>query len=739
MSVAIGIDLGTTNTVIAAVQNGRAVTLPDENGDKLLPSLVSFHPSGSVLVGAPAVERRLVDAENTIFSVKRLIGRNWSSQEVQQARTRFPFDLVEGAKESVLVRARGETYALPEISAFVLRRAKALAERALDDEVTHAVITVPANFNDLQRASTKVAGKLAGLEILRILNEPTAAALAYGQLMGKSERIAIYDLGGGTFDITVLDLSGAVFEVLATGGDSALGGDDIDSLIADRMADAFIRAHRFDARTNRESMGRLRIYAERLKCVLSHETIATVTLEGVAEGTGGRPLSLDFTMDREELEEVAGPLLGRTLEVARTTLMAAGLRESDIDKTILVGGATRMPLVPVLAGSFFQKLPSQRVNPDEVVALGAAMQAYALASAKNRDTATLSGRPSIPEPTMSGAATLIRNSNPRPPMVTMPDTTLSLPIPTQVRPAAGVPSGPSRGQQAPSAPPQRPPPPVPAAARSGGQPPPPPPAAGRPPVRRPSADIIPDADFTLDDDLPKPETPSEEMISYRRSAPELTFDIAPSNPPPPPVAAPPPQFASGPTHGSSSGLTLGSSSGSMPRANPSDPFQASVASRTLGEIMASPSVPAPFFQPAQRPPLLIDVTPLNLNVETVGGYCDILIQANSPIPCDRTRVFLTGSDNQTVANIRVAQGPERKFAENTYLGEVAITGLPAAPRGEVKIAVTFEIDADGILNVKAKDEVSGAHASAKLRLFGANTDRADVEAMARRQAQISVS
>ncbi len=731
MSVAIGIDLGTTNTVIAAVQNGRAVTLPDENGDKLLPSLVSFHPSGNVLVGAAAVERRLVDAENTIFSVKRLIGRNWSNQEVQQARTRFPFELVEGAKESVLVRARGETYALPEISAFVLRRAKTLAERALDDEVTHAVITVPANFNDLQRASTKVAGKLAGLEILRILNEPTAAALAYGQLMGKSERIAIYDLGGGTFDITVLDLSGAVFEVLATGGDSALGGDDIDSLIADRMADAFIRAHRFDARTNRESFSRLRIYAERLKCVLSHETIATVTLEGVAEGPGGRPLSLDFTMDREELEEVAGPLLGRTLEVARTTLMAAGLRESDIDKTILVGGATRMPLVPVLAGSFFQKLPSQRVNPDEVVALGAAMQAYALASAKNRDTAALSGRPSIPEPTMSGAATLIRNSNPRPPMVTMPDTTLSLPIPTQVRPAAGVPSHAPPLPSSPSSPP-RPPPPVPTA--RSGNPPPPPAAAGRPAVRRPSADVVPHADFTLDDDLPKPETPSEEMISYRRSAPELTFDIAPSNPPPPPpVAGPPPQFASamGPTHASSSG--------SLPRANPSDPFQASVASRTLGDIMASPSVPAPFFQPAHRPPLLIDVTPLNLNVETVGGYCDILIQANSPIPCDRTRVFLTGSDNQTVANIRVAQGPERKFAENTYLGEVAITGLPAAPRGEVKIAVTFEIDADGILNVKAKDEVSGAHASAKLRLFGANTDRADVEAMARRQAQISVS
>ena len=623
MSVAIGIDLGTTNTVIAAVQNGRAVTLPDDNGEKLLPSLVSFHPSGTVLVGQAAAPRRLVDAENTVFSVKRLIGRNWSNQEVQQARTRFPFELVEGAKESVLVKARGETYALPEISAFVLRRAKALAERALGDEVTHAVITVPANFNDLQRASTKVAGKLAGLEVLRILNEPTAAALAYGQLMGKSERIAIYDLGGGTFDITVLDLSGAVFEVLATGGDSALGGDDIDSLIADRMADAFIRAHRFDARANRESMGRLRIYAERLKCALSVESIATVALEGVGIGEGGRSLSLDFTMDREELEEVAGPLLGRTLEVARTTLQAAGLRESDIDKTILVGGATRMPLVPVLAQSFFQKPPSQRVNPDEVVALGAAMQAYALAAAKNRGSLTgmqsVSVRGLTPEPqTMSGAATLIRNSNPRPPMATMPDNTLSLPVPTMVRPAAGVPanarSGTSQPGVPPPVPPPRPSPPTPNIA--GRSAPPELPTVNRPQVRAPltTNTAFGETDFTFDDDLPKPDSlpaplsdgPQSEnldTISYRRSAPELTFDIAPSVPPPPvaPTAA-----ERAPQAGSSA-----SSSGSMPRSSAADPFQASVASRSLGDIMASSnSVPAPFFQAIERPPLLIDVTPV---------------------------------------------------------------------------------------------------------------------------------
>ncbi|MDB5220642.1 MAG: Chaperone protein DnaK, partial [Myxococcaceae bacterium] len=222
MSHAIGIDLGTTNTVVAAVVDGVAVTLEDEQHRRLLPSVVSFHPSGTVLVGDSARERRLIDPENTIFSVKPLIGRPFDSDEVKAARGRFPFQFTEGAKNSTMVLARDVAYALPEISAFVLRRAKAIAEHALGGAVDRAVITVPANFNDLQRASTKIAGKLAGLEVLRILNEPTAAALAYGQSIAKAEKIAVYDLGGGTFDVTLLDLTGNVFEVLATAGDTAL-------------------------------------------------------------------------------------------------------------------------------------------------------------------------------------------------------------------------------------------------------------------------------------------------------------------------------------------------------------------------------------------------------------------------------------------------------------------------------------------------------------------------------------
>src|SRR5580698_6251047 len=250
MGVAVGIDLGTTNTVVGVVRDGRAVTLADEGGRRLIPSVVSFHPTGKVLVGEAAKERRIIDPTNTISSVKRFIGRSWDMEEVQRARQTLPFELVEGPTQGVAVVARGETYMLPEISAFVLRRAKAVAEAGLGQQVDRAVITVPANFNDLQRAATKLAGKLAGLEVLRIMNEPTAAALAYGQAAGQSERIAVYDLGGGTFDITLLDLSGNVFEVLATGGDTSLGGDDVDMLIATKMAQHILEQHRVDARTD---------------------------------------------------------------------------------------------------------------------------------------------------------------------------------------------------------------------------------------------------------------------------------------------------------------------------------------------------------------------------------------------------------------------------------------------------------------------------------------------------------
>ncbi len=270
MSVAIGIDLGTTNTVVAAVVDGVAVTLEDDQGRRLLPSVVSFHLSSTVLVGEPARERRLIDPENTIFSVKPLLGRSWDSDEVKAAKSRFPFQLTQGAKNCTMILARDVAYALPEISAFVLRRAKSIAEASLGQTIDRAVITVPANFNDLQRASTKIAGKVAGFDVMRILNEPTAAALAYGQSISKAEKIGVYDLGGGTFDVTLLDLTGNVFEVLATAGDTALGGDDIDRILVERIAMEVIRRFNVDPRIHPASAARLTFMAEEMKKELSN-------------------------------------------------------------------------------------------------------------------------------------------------------------------------------------------------------------------------------------------------------------------------------------------------------------------------------------------------------------------------------------------------------------------------------------------------------------------------------------
>jgi actin-like ATPase involved in cell morphogenesis len=384
MSAVVGIDLGTTNTVVAHVQDGRAVALPDEAGERLIPSIVSFHPSGQVIVGRAAKERRLQDPRSTIYSVKRLIGRPWASEDVQRARERAPFDLREGPGHAVMVVARGENYTLSEISAYVLRKAKAVAEAALGQPVEKAVITVPANFNDLQRAATKVAGRVAGLEVLRILNEPTAAALAYGYGKSNNERVAIYDFGGGTFDVTLLDLAGNVFEVLATAGDTFLGGDDIDLAIADRICDSFLRQHRYDPRSDLQVFEHVRAAAETIKHQLSRETQATVELKELAFGAGGRSLGIDFSFTRADLEKLILPLVDRTFQVCRDAMGTARMSPREFDQVILVGGSTRIPLVRQRVAEFFGREPLARVSPDEVVAIGAAIQAMALTSQDSR-------------------------------------------------------------------------------------------------------------------------------------------------------------------------------------------------------------------------------------------------------------------------------------------------------------------------------------------------------------------
>ncbi len=733
MGAAVGIDLGTSNTVVACVRDGRAVTLADEQGNRLIPSIVSFHPNGNVLVGVSAKERRLIDPTNTIYSVKRLIGRSWPSEEVQQARGRFPFELREGAKNSTLVVARGDTYALAEISAFVLRRAKALAEAALGVAVERAVVTVPANINDLQRASTKVAGKLAGLEVLRILNEPTAAALAYGQTTNLNERLAVYDLGGGTFDITLLDLSGNVFEVLATAGDTALGGDDFDLVIGDLMAEQIVRTHRFDPRTDVTELARLRIYAEQLKQRLSTETEATIEIEDVGMGEGGKPITITFKMTRDELERETEGMIERTLDVCRFAIETVNLTVGNIDRVIMVGGPTRMPLIQRRVQDFFGKPPALKVNPDEVVALGAAIQAHVLdRGKKGKGGAGAKAAPAAPV------------------------------VVAEVAPPAQAIPRISAAQTEKGAAPRQAPPPAPSPPQAAA---PPPPAPAPPPPSEPAmvpqrivalGGLFPPASPSpppppVDDvlDLPKPGAPRvvKTEISLPRNAPQLTFDPPPDRPatvqpfgkfvppgrearevreapaPPPPAPAPPPARAA------------------PPPAAPPPSALPPVPQRQMSTAEAFAAGPAPVVAPPAPPgaaPLLIDVTPLSLRVETVGGYCDVLIAANTAVPCDRTRTFLTAADGQTTVIVRVAQGESNKFADNTYLGELELTGIAPAPRGETQIGVTFEIDADGILNDRAKDVKSGRHQQARLQLLGAQTEPKDVEEMMKRQAQHAV-
>ncbi len=659
MGVAVGIDLGTTNTVVGVVREGRALTLADEGGRRLIPSVVSFHPTGKVLVGELAKERRMIDPQNTIYSVKRLIGRTWDMEEVQRARRALPFELVEGPKQGIAVVARGETYILPEISAFVLRRAKAVAESALGEPVDRAVITVPANFNDLQRASTKLAGKLAGLEVLRILNEPTAAALAYGQTAGQSERIAVYDLGGGTFDVTLLDLAGNVFEVIATGGDTSLGGDDIDQLIADQMSAFFLKTFRVDPRADPLARATLRARAEVLKVALSSRDEAAIELNDVARGEGGALLPATFSMSRADLERIALPLIDRTLDTCRFSIETIGLRVEEIQRVILVGGSTRMPMVVRKVEGFFKKPATGRVNPDEVVALGAAIQAAAL-------TRTTRGR-SLPPPAAAPA---------RPPS-----------LPPILTPYAS------------------PPPP----------PPPPPMEDEEAPLGRSASPPKLPTEFEAELELPRapplPNIARGKPPPLRRPPPALDpeFHAAIARPPSRPAPAPPSAQAE------RFALRTGVRSTNPPPVMPD----------TLG---------------SRRPaPLLIDVTPISLGVETAGGFCDFLINANTPVPCDRTRVFLTASDGQTSVVVKVAQGESKRFGENTLLGDLHLTGLVGAVRGDVRVAVTFEIDVDGILNVRAKDEGSGRETSARLQMVGTESDAGEVQAMLARQTRQEIA
>jgi molecular chaperone DnaK len=601
---------------------------------------------------------------------------------------------------------RGQEYTLPEISAFVRTRAKEIAERALGETVERAVITVPANFNELQRAATKVAGRVAGLDVMRIINEPTAAALAYGLGRSTKERIAVYDFGGGTFDCTLLDLSGNVFEALATAGDSFLGGDDLDVAIAERMAEAFLQTYRYDPRVDPQAFERLRAAAEAVKVELSTSERSQSKVRDVAIGGGGAHLDLDFGMTRDELEMLAAPLVERTFAVCQEALGVAKLPVSAFDKVILVGGSTRVPLVRRRVEQFFGSAPLDRVNADEVVAIGAAIQAAALTEVGRRTSIPAPPVPAARKsfftepdddevtaahhlPSKLAELERMRPSSPDIPVrrTQAPPTAVQVPSITATLPLV-VPL-----PQPPTLPTTTPGPTLPTGTPGRTQP------IG-PPRRRESAEPPPNPADTI----PRP-------VSFQ--------DILRSTIPPEGPAAP----ASGPPPGTSA-------SGAPPPAG-----SASGAPSPAGSASGAPG---PVARSLPRIPVLVDVTPRALVVETVGGWCDVVVQRNAKIPCERTRAFTTSGDMQTVVRVRVAQGEDPLFEKNTYLGEVELVGLRPARRGEVTIRARFEVDESGTLKVFATDVATGREAHALLQLVGI-AESTTIAAMQQRHAATRIN
>lgn len=487
MSKIIGIDLGTTNSAMAVMEGGESKIIPNAEGNRTTPSIVAESKSGERLVGQAAKRQAVINYENTIFSAKRLIGRAFSDEEVKRDIKLFPFKL-EKAGNGIKIKMGAKDYSPQEISAMVLAKLKADAESHLGEEVKEAVITVPAYFNDAQRQATKDAGKIAGLEVKRIINEPTAAALAYGLDKKKDEKVAVYDLGGGTFDISILELGDGVFEVKSTNGDTHLGGDDFDQHLIEWLAEEFKKDQGVDLSTDTAALQRLKEEAEKAKIELSSQVETEINIPFITADANG-PKHLNIKLTRAKLEDLVGDLVEKTIEPVKKALKDAGLETKDIDEVILVGGMTRMPKVQEVVKKFFGKEPLKGVNPDEVVALGAAIQ----------------------------------------------------------------------------------------------------------------------------------------------------------------------------------GGVLG------------------------GEV---------------KDVLLLDVTPLSLGIETLGGVSTKLIERNTTIPTSKSEVFSTAADNQTSVEIHVLQG-EREFAnDNKTLGRFILDGIPPAPRGVPQVEVTFDIDANGILNVNAKDKAT---------------------------------
>jgi molecular chaperone DnaK len=848
----VGIDLGTSNTVVAHADDGGGVrVMADEAGYKIHPSVVSFHPNGGVVVGAAAKQRKVIDPKNTIYSIKRLIGRTYSAPEVQIAKTRMPFGIKEGPNQQPLVVTRGGEFAVPEVSAIVLDHVRNIAATQLGVPVNRAVVTVPASFNDAQRSATATAGAIAGLTIVRVLNEPTAAALAYGNTRNLNETIAVFDFGGGTFDITILKLHDQVYEVLGTAGDTFLGGDDLDERLVDRMVEKFLAENRIDLRTNEVSMMRLRAVAEQTKIELSRRSRAVVRIDEIAYGPRGKALDLQIEIKRDEFVSQVADLIDRTFPVCQEALAYAGLSIDKIDDVILVGGTTKIPYVRDQVAKFFARAPRTDVSPEDAVAIGAGLQATSLERIlKRKSPSKVTGAQKVPQEFLDDGnttqtretisseeftdaqATQPDSDFPVPQVPFDEDSILSLLPANPAKPDARPPKRQTAGyeqQKRTTAPAtqapdydrpaargqhhdrfeEKTPPPVSVplarmtktgipvresadALTPPPTPPPSPPKTTQPkftsqqPITQPRTTTdqqpgrptitVPPKQTTTSPTLAAPPPPPRTAVRPATSPPaglaplppmtplttptSPTLIVEPPKPPPPrpaPFPAPPPEPATRPA------MPVIAAHAATMMLDPSPPGyeQSSAASTARGMGPAAtahgfataqpaetaPSSTAPGFVPPQtypvqqqplaptRSPVVLDVTPRALGIGTVAGYCEELIRRNARVPTEIRKLFTTSRDAQDTVRIIVCQGESRRLDNNVVIGDLTLGGLPARPRGETSIEVTFQLDASGILQVKARDAHTGKEQRASLDLVGA-MPQAEVQASRERMQSL---
>jgi len=747
--ISVGIDLGTTNSCVSTCwPNGQPRLLRDEAGVGVIPSVVSFTDDGRVEVGQKARMRLLSDPENTFLSTKRFIGRDMRIDENRYAAKQYAYTIEAGKNGIPMAVTRDRRIPIYQISGAVLRYLKEIAERGVGQEVRKAVITVPANFNEVQRRSTHQAGEFAGFEVLRIFNEPTAAALAYGLGRTSKKVVAVYDFGGGTFDITILRLEDPVFEVMATSGDMLLGGDDFDRRMLEDMFEQFRNEYGFDPSDDLSMVQRFTLGAERMKCQLTDWIVTAFEDRHVRHPDGQTMAPFHYETNRDRFRSLVDDLVEHSFEACDEAFRLASITPAQIDDVILVGGTTRIPFLRERVKQYFGKPPLDKIQPDVVVSMGAAIQAYSLSGGD------------LVYPAAAGDMLPIRKVEARPPapkpmkgqeFELLDDLSADL----EAEEAAAVSRLTGAGKTVPGTPVTKPaggsvPPPLPAAA---SKPPSAPPAAkGRtlPFIQSPAAqeDVLPvlqehrkpSRPVPIDAELPTPFSTPEELTldpdlpTRARPVPSHPDVIADEPAAPGPGATLP--FGAPPTESDveeARSLTFEALEAKPVEAPVVTAEQAAkpyVTQELLSEVQRVEESEAagqslsfasddgkPEAAPA-RAPLLLDVTANTLGVATLGGYVEVLVSKNSPLPIEKRHLFTTGADYQERASIKVVEGESKRADENHRLGEVELVDMRRAVRGEIKIEVIFEITVDGILQVSARNLETGEAQSARLTLFG---------------------